>query len=134
MKKVGRSVGRSNPVGIARQVLEHHRIRAAIFRETGRLIRREMKSLCSKTTPSQLRKVTPESLNSFSWKEISKELADRSPTFYHFLLECLMRKRCQAKGKSKPIDDDTVASLCAGIILRHCNSRMTPIPRIISLL
>lgn len=45
-----------------------------------------------------------------------------------------MRKRCQAKGKSKLIDDDTVASLCAGIILRHCNSRMTPIPRIISLL
>lgn len=45
-----------------------------------------------------------------------------------------MRKRCQAKGKSKLIDDDTVASLCAGIILRHCNGRMTPIPRIISLL
>ena len=136
LKKLGKSVGRSRPIGIARQVMSHKRVRVAVIKETGLRIRRELRSLCSKKAPSILRrKPTSESLNTFSWKDISKELNERSPLLLQILKECLTRKRRKTKKKqTKRIDDDTIASLCAGIILRHRNSRMTLMQRIMSLL
>lgn len=137
MKKLGKSIGRSRPIGIARQVMSHKRTRAAVLREIGLLMRREMRSLCSKKTPSVLRrKVTVELLKGFRWKDVSNELRERSPVLYQILKEVLQRKRRKTKG-NKPsiqVDDDLIASLCAGVILRHRNSRMSLVQRIISLL
>ncbi len=82
MKKIGKSVGRANPGGIARHVMNHQRVRAAILKETGALLRREMKTLCRKDLPSLLRS---KATNSFTWDHMVEELEERSPTLLQIL-------------------------------------------------
>ena len=46
MKKVGRSVGRSNPAAIARQVMSHAQIKKHILKEVGKVLQRDIKRAC----------------------------------------------------------------------------------------
>ncbi len=41
MKKIGRSVGRSNPAAIARQVMSHSRIKKEVLKVIGKRVRKE---------------------------------------------------------------------------------------------
>ena len=81
LKKVGRSVGRKKPGAIARQVMAHPTIRKAIVKVMGKVIREDMQRVCSKKTPSMLRKRSPAALKSFCWKDLSEELERTAPVF-----------------------------------------------------
>lgn len=60
MKKIGKSVGRRNCRSIAKQVMSHQRIRKCILLKVGKLLKKDMKNICSKKTSSMLRKCTPD--------------------------------------------------------------------------
>ena len=136
MKKVGRSVGRRNCRSIARQVVNHNRIRHFILGRVGRLIRKDMERICSSLVPSMLRKRTPDAMKSFSWGILAKELEDVSPVFYQILKECVQKKRRKtAKQRtSYAVDDSVVIGMCAAILLRHRNKNMNLVQRIVSAL
>ena len=135
MKRIAKSVGRRNSNAVARQVVKHRRIRECIVRELGKLIRKDMKKICSKKVSSMLRKSTAEAMKSFAWADFTKELEDTSPIFYRILKECVDRKRRKvSKRKTNTIDDTTVIGMCAALLLRHRNANMNLVQRIISVL
>ena len=136
MKKVGRSVGRRKCGPIAKQVMSHPRIRPFILKRVGRLIRKDMERMCSVKVSSVLRKRTPTAMKSFSWGDLMDELERFSPVFYQLLKECVHRKRRKVskRGTSYAADDATVIGMCAAILLRHRNTHMNLVQRIISTL
>ena len=56
----------TNPPGIARQVMGHRKVKEAVLKEIGMLLRREMKVLCKKNPPSTLRETATKSLETFT--------------------------------------------------------------------
>ena len=93
MKKIAKSVGRRNSKSVARQVMNHHRIRQCILRFLGRLIQKDMGRACSTKTPSMLQKRTAEAMKSFNWEDLLKELEATAP---HFIKCC--KSVCLEKG------------------------------------
>ena len=77
-----KKVGRKKPGAIARQVMAHPKIRKAIVKVMGKVIREDMQRVCSKKTPSMLRKRSPAALKSFCWKDLSEELERTAPVPY----------------------------------------------------
>ena len=136
MKKLGKSVGRRNSRSVARQVVNHRRIREYVLRQLGRLIRKDMEHMCSTKKPSMLRKGSLEAMKSFCWEDLVKELENSSPLFCQLLRECVTRKRRKAskRGRSYAVNDSAVIGVCAAILLHHRNANMNLVQRIVSAL
>ena len=136
MKKIGKSVGRRNCGSIAKQVLSHRRIRKCILQKVGKLIKKDMDNICSKKASSLLRKRTPDAMRSFTWGDLAQELEQQSPILYQVLKDCVYRKRrkVSAQGVSYRVNDIAVIGMCAAILLRHHNTHMNLVQRIISTL
>lgn len=134
LKKLGRSVGRSNPAAIARQVLTHGKVKTEVLKAVGKLVRKEMMYLCKRKTLSLLRG-SPKSLETFSWEQLSDELCQNAPVFCQVIKMCVVRKRRKTskKGRSNKIDDNNVTGIIAALLLRHRNQRMNLFQRIVSL-
>ena len=134
MKKVGRSVGRSNPAAIARQVMFHAQIKKHILKEVGKVLQRDIKRACQIKTASLLRKRSAEDMCSFSWASLLGELKKNAPVFVKLLTDCVVRKRKIEGKRSHCASDDAIVGVCASILLRHRNQEMNLIQRIISML
>ena len=135
MKKVGRSVGRRNCSSIAKQAMNHTRIRQFILKRVGKLIRKDMERICSKQASSILRERSPDAMKSFTWADFIQEMEQSSPVFCQMLKECVQRKRRKAKqGTSYAVDDAAVIGMSVAMLLRHRNTRMNLVQRIISTL
>ena len=136
MKKIGKSVGRRNCRSIAKQVFSHQRIRKCILLKVGKLLKKDMNNICSKKTSSLLRKRTPDAMRSFAWRDLVQELEQHSPTLYQVLKDCVYKKRRKVSGRgvSYRVNDNTVIGMCAAILLRHHNTHMNLVQRIISTL
>ena len=83
-----------------------------------------------------LRKRTVAAMKSFCWRDFVKELEATSPVFCAVLKECVERKRRKVskRGTSYKVDDSVVIGMCAAILLRHRNSNMNLVQRILSTL
>ncbi len=136
LKKIGRSVGRKNPSAIARQVMSHPKIRREIVKVMGKVIRKDMLQVCSKSTPSLLRNRSPEALKSFCWTDLVEELKERAPVFSQILTECVTRRQRKRskEGKSYSIRDSAVIGVCAAVLLRHRNQNLNLFQRLVSVL
>ena len=136
MKKIGKSVGRRKSSSIAKQVMNHRRVRECVLRRVGKLIRKDMECACKMETSSMLRKRTVAAMKSFCWRDFVKELEATSPVFCAVLKECVERKRRKVskRGTSYKVDDSVVIGMCAAILLRHRNSNMNLVQRILSTL
>lgn len=134
MKKICKSVGRRNCMSIARQALKHERVRKCILHRVGKLIRKEMENICGRKVSTILRNRSFEAMQSFSWGKLVQELEQLSPTFYRILKDCVQRKRKKVskRGVSYAVDDNSVIGICAAILLRHRNTHMNLVQRIIS--
>ncbi len=136
MKKIGRSVGRSNPSAIARQVMAHSKVKEAVIKVTGSVVRKEMKVLCKRSAPSILRDTSPKAMQSFKWDTLIDELKMNAPTLLQILQGCTRTKRrgVSTRGKTYTVPDNTIIGLCAAILLCHRNTQMNLVQRIISVL
>ena len=81
-----RLIPSGNAGKIAKCALDVSELMPYIYEAHHKKITEELKGLSSKTTPSILRNTDKDSLNDFSWEKIAKELAERTPTFWSFLL------------------------------------------------
>lgn len=136
MKRIGRSVGRRNPGAIARQAMAHPKVKQAVIRVAGKLVRKEMMAMCKRDDPSVLRNSSREAMQSFSWDSLVDELQEKAPTFLQLLRGCIRTKRrlVSKTGRSYIANENTIIGLCAAILLRHRNTRMNLVQRIISVI
>ena len=136
MKKLGKSVGRRNCGSIAKQVMSHGRIRKCILQKVGKILKKDMEHICSKKASSLLRMNTPDALRSFTWEDLVQELEKLSPTFYQVLKQCVHRRRrnFSRRGVTYRVNDNAVIGICAAILLRHHNTHLNLVQRIVSTL
>ena len=82
---------------------------------------------------SILRKRSPDAIKSFTWADFIQEM---DPVFCQILKECVHRKRSKPskQGTSYAVDDAAVIGMSAAILLRHRNTHMNLVQRIISTL
>ena len=136
LKKLGRSVGRSNRSAIARQVVKDERIRTRVIELIGTHLGKEMKKLCTKEVMSVLRKADCDSVQQFTVKSIIEEMKTHALSVLTILRGCVQgRRRSRAKKqKSRMIDVDTLVSVCCAILLRGRSQKMNLLQCIISLI
>jgi len=128
-------VGRRNPASIARQVMSHGAIRKHVVRQVGKLIKKEMRCTCEVKTSSILRGRDVESMMEFTWSSLIKELGQTAPTLSQLFTDCATRRkrRCSTK-PSHQAKDETIACVCAAIMLCHHNQQMNMFQRLVSVL
>lgn len=134
MKRIGRSVGRGSANAIARQVLQHKRVKGAVLKVVGQQIRKEMMVMCKQKTASVLRDLSSEAMQSFTWDTLVEELKTKAPTLLQMIRECVRTKRRQVSARSYIVDENAIIGLCTAILLRHRNKNMNLVQRIISVL
>ena len=120
--------------------MRNPRTRRRLLDVLQRDLQKEMTNMVSKKSNSCLRQRTIEALQSFSWEKLCSELKSHAPTLYRILQACVDVKRWERVSKdrrTKPrsyyVNNSVVLGICAAIILRHCNTSMNLVQRIISI-
>lgn len=141
LKTLARSVARRNRSSIGRQATLDQGIRKRVLSILAQDIQKEMTKLCSLKMSSMLRQCSMENLSRFSWNALAEELKGVTPTLYAFLKGCVDVKRRDksmrnSSGKVKPNrpSDTSVIGICACILLRHKNTHMNTMQRIVALI
>ena len=89
--------------------------------------------MCKLDCPSVLRDSSREAMQSFTWDSLVNELQENAPTFLQLLRGCIRMKRryVSKRGRSYIVTENAIIGLCAAILLRHRNTRMNLVQRII---
>lgn len=74
---------------MAKSVLSYPVYRREIILTLGKLIREEVKAMCSEKADSILRKNDPSSLEHFSWDNVVQEAKVHTPILYSLLEVCI---------------------------------------------
>lgn len=67
LKRIGKYVGRGNRKSIAKAVCDNDSLRSEVIVSVSRMIRKEVKKVCSKNHKSMLRVKSRTALESFTW-------------------------------------------------------------------
>lgn len=128
----------SNPKAIANSVLSNKTIKEKVVELICGDIESEAKKLCSSKSPSLLKTPSKETLSTFSWELIEKEVKNKAPLIYD-VLKAVATPKLTAK-RDKQATSTTSSKtripgilLATGVLLKIRNPTMTLIPYIISL-
>ena len=104
-----RLIVRGKPASLAAQVLNDVRYKSTVIKDVGKIIKKEIKQLCSDKTSSCLRSTKKSALIGFSWEKLFKEAEYAAPCLLQFLTISLAIKN----GKnSKPIIGLFISVFC----------------------
>ncbi len=150
LKTLTRSIGRKNRASIARQVMRDPKTKEKVLGILATHVQKEMTTMCSRKTGSILRSAAPEDLKSFSWDTIVAEAQTRAPTLFQILKGTVEVKRrvtwSKSKTTSKPGEKGqpkvrscrptqaAVIGVCSAVLLRHKNTHMNLLQKVVSLL
>lgn len=93
-------------------------------------IEKEATALCSKKTPSILRKTDKHSMLSLSMQKVSNELRDRAPLFHSILATASINRRSKST-KEKP--DFAPIAMAASICLKNRSQYMTAVQLLLTI-
>lgn len=158
LKTLARSVGRRSCSSIARQAMHDSRIRKQVLDILQADLQKEMNVMSAVKSASVLRDKSAEALKQFSWDTVADDLKKHAPTLFNILHGCVEVKRRQycvvskkkkktsRVGASKRATDykkavksnrpsnSVVLGVCAAILLRHKNTHMNLLQRLVSLI
>lgn len=134
LKKLGRSVGFKNRAGIARQAFKDKLIRTKLIPLFGRLLSKEMRSVCSVKASSVLCNRDVKSVQNFDVHLIVTEMEKHAPTIITFLRSCISSQTVvkATRKRSSVIDKDQIVGVCSAILLRGISQRMNQFQRVVS--
>lgn len=134
LKRLGRSVGCKNRVAIARQAFKDKLIRTKLIPLFGRLLSKELKSVCKVKTSSVLRSGDMKGVQNFSVKFVLDEMKKYAPTVLAFLQSCVSIQALvkATRRKSSVVDKDQIVAVCSAILLRGISQRMNQFQRLVS--
>jgi len=126
-KRIGKAIGRSCRRVIAQECIKDTITRQFLLEQLARLIRSELKALCSTKESNMLYQKTNEALNQFSWNQLMAELESNAPVLLYILKVC-------TSTKGQRINTNAVIGMCIAIITKHRHFKMSLVQRIISLI
>lgn len=134
LKTLARSVGARNRPSIARQVVSDPKLKEAALHCIIKQVQKEMTTMCARKTKSILREGSLQTLRNFSWSDIISDVERNAPTLLKVLQGIAEVKRRVTKSKKSTTTPNTyVVGVCASIFLRHRNTHMNLLQKIISL-
>lgn len=92
----------------------------------------EAKQLCSTKSPSLLKTPTKETLTTFSWELVGKEIMEKAPLINDVLMSVAVPKLSKKKGVESKTKVPGIL-LAAGVLLKVRDPAMSLIPYLISL-
>ena len=84
LKRLGRSIARRKVSSIALDVMMHDKISKEVIQQVGKVMAKELKSVCTLNPMSILRNKGPEALKTFSWSTLVEELKKRAPSKFPY--------------------------------------------------
>ena len=91
-QNVGKALAHGVPSRIATAVMNCLPVRNHIYEKVMKVVSKEVIGLCSKKTPSLVRKTGKKDLEKFDLEDVCKEWRERAPIFYSFLLTSAVSK------------------------------------------
>ena len=125
-KKIGKAVARKSFMSLAEECLKKPSIMCYILKKMGRIIRNELRCMCSNGKPSLLRSQSPHDLVEFKWENLYKEVQERAPTFLKIL-------NASTQTRVPRHNQKTIICLCCSIILKHRYQHMSLVQKLIGL-
>lgn len=126
-KHLGKCVARGSRVGIATACLKDDTIRKHIISKLGNEIRLEISYLCSNKAGSTLMKHSKDDLSKFTWADLLKEIEQRAPTFFQFLMYA-------TSTRVRRPNREAVMGMCAAMMFKLRRPNMTAAHKIVSLI
>ena len=102
--------------------------RKHVVAAVGKVIRNEIKQLCSRNAKSVQRTRDAIKLKQFNWDAIVSEAIEHAPNLTQILMECTKTTRKQSKAVQT-----SIVGMCLSIFCKHRNPQMTMFQRIVSL-
>ena len=106
---------------------DHTQVRRNIIKKFVRMVRAEMKQMCSSEVKSVLQDMSNDAVKSFTWKSFLLEVETNAPILHSFLIGCTKTRR------TRP-NQVAVVGMCVAILLRNRYGRMNLIHKIIGLI
>ena len=126
-KKLGKAVARRFHSSVVEECLKQDETRRYLFQKLVRLLRKEVKRMCSDEVKSVLQSKAAKSLSEFSWGKLINELSANAPTLLHVLQGCTITK-------APRVNRTATIGMCAAILLQFRYRNMNLVQRILSLI
>ena len=140
-KKFGKLVARGSKVAIAEECLNHKDVKAAVIAKVGKLVREEVRVMCSNRHDSVLKNTNPQTLHNFKCETIINEMEECAPTLLSILRECTrplkVRKQRESKKRRRvatPSDHNAVIAMCTAILCKNRRRSMCLLQKLIALI
>ncbi len=88
-ERIARQLALGHPKSVAAAVMSVKESKDATYEQVCTQLTAELVSLCSKSSPSILRKTAQEELLMFSWEKVHDEFKERAPRFLQILTACV---------------------------------------------
>lgn len=121
---MGKSVARGSKKTLVDQCFSDPGTLPHLMKKLSRVLREEMKMMCSEKTVSVLRSKSYDVLKNFKWEDLLKEMSVHAPTLAHILQSCT--------GKSSK--KSAVIGVCASILLKSRCSKMSLVQKRVMLI
>ena len=122
-KRLGNAVARKCQQGIAEETMKNPSTRKRVLNLVGRELQKEVQKMASDSTNSLLKM---EDLKEFEWDKLLQELSTHAPVLLGVL-------QAATKTRSPRTNTNAVICICAAIIFKQRNSKMSLVQKIISL-
>ena len=140
-KKFGKLVARGSKMAIADECLNHKDVKGCVIAKVGKLVREEIRCLCSDRHDSVLKNTNPRTLNNFKCETVISEMEECAPTLLSILRECTrplkVRKQLRTQRKRRQVvaqsDQNAIIAMCTAILCKNRNKNMCLLQKIISL-
>jgi hypothetical protein len=93
LQEFGKTLAHGNPSQIANALMNCPTVKEYVLKKTLSLLNKEVISLCSKNSPSMLRKTSKADLEKFDLELLCNEWREKAHLFYSFLMTVSANKR-----------------------------------------
>ena len=121
-------MARGSSVSVALECVKDKKTQKHVVAAVGRIIKKEIKELCSSRVKSMQRSHDSNTLKQFNWDAIVDEANKHAPNLTLILMECTRSGRKKSKAEQK-----SIVGLCLSLLCKHRNPKMTLFQRILSL-
>ncbi len=121
---MGKCIARGSKKGLVDHCFTDPNTFSLVIKKVVRLLRKEIRTMCSVKTASVLRSSNYEALMNFKWDNVVEELKIYAPTFE------LILQSCTGKNSRK----SAIIGTCASILLKSRCSKMSLVQKMIMLI
>ena len=126
-RNIIKPLARKSHTAAARNCLKDGKMRKHVINEVGRMLHKEIVSICSDTHLSLLENKSNEAMKSFSWEKLVAEFVSKTPILISLLKWCTKTKKSRANA-------NIAIGLVVAILCRFRRPKYSLVQRIVSLI